>query len=279
MTNIPIEMINDLIIYLKKTGWLDTKNLSDRYYKVRELYEHRLILFKIILHTYPDLAWKSKRHYEDEMFNGDFIAGITTPIGNASYHFKLDRYDEFNIRELERAPKYDNYTPEEALARINTLPSFGEDYHCTNMDLLSTYKEYYTYNIDYSKEEEKIAIAINQLLLALKETEILKTIDITVGYHDFKELYKQRRELYKLICHAYSDLAWKTRFDINCQKTSNDTAIIGLNTPLGPMGFILNDEYYDSFKIKEIKTAPICKSEIYKGVTKKLSSIKIRNPR
>ena len=279
MENIPTEKINDLILFFKKNGWLDTKNLSDRYYKARELYEHRFVLFKIIAHTYPNLSWKSKRHFEDEMFDGNFIAGITTPLGNSSYHFDLERFDEFAIEELPRAPKYDGYSPDEALRRISSLPLLGTNYIDTEQDLLDGYNNYYNFILDYPKQYEKIANILNEFLLTLKEIEALKTVDITVGYHDFKDLYKQRRELYKLICHSYSNIAWKSRLDLHHKRPSEDTVLVGINTPLGPTGFILNEEHYDSFKIEEIKSAPISNDEIDKEVTKKLSSIKIRNPR
>jgi len=279
MANIPTEKINELILFLKKNGWLDTKNLSDRYYKVRELYEHRFILFKIIAHTYPNLSWKSKRHFEDEIFDNNFIAGITTPLGNASYHFDISRYDEFRVEELLRAPKYDGYTPDEALRRINSLPLLGDVYTNTHRNLLDSYNKYYSLMIDYPKQYEKIANILNELLLVLKEVDALKTVNITVGHHDFKELYKQRRELYKLICHTYYDLAWKTRLDSNNRKPSEDTVIIGLSTPLGPTGFILNEEHYNMFNVAEIECAPLSTNKIDKEVTKKLSSIRIRNPR
>ena len=55
------------------------------------------------------------------MFNGDFIAGINTPEGIATYHIKLKYWDLFDIPEIDRAPKYDNYTPDEVMSRILSL--------------------------------------------------------------------------------------------------------------------------------------------------------------
>lgn len=55
------------------------------------------------------------------MFNGDFIAGINTPKGIASYHIKLEYWDLFDISEIDRAPKYDNYSPEDVIKRILSL--------------------------------------------------------------------------------------------------------------------------------------------------------------
>lgn len=41
------------------------------------------------------------------MFEGDFIVGINTPQGIATFHIKLEYWDLFNIPEIENAPKYD----------------------------------------------------------------------------------------------------------------------------------------------------------------------------
>ena len=55
------------------------------------------------------------------MFNGDFIAGINTPEGIATYHFKLEFWDLFQIPEIEKAPRYDNYDNTTVLKRIYSL--------------------------------------------------------------------------------------------------------------------------------------------------------------
>lgn len=65
-----------------------------------------------------------KKHFDEEndpMFNGCFIVGINTPNGVATYHFKLEYWDEFPIKEIEHAPQYDGYSPEEALSRVKSL--------------------------------------------------------------------------------------------------------------------------------------------------------------
>lgn len=97
---------------------------SDGYHTFNELYHHRAILFSIICNKYPELAWKSKEHYDVDfpMFEGMFIVGIETPAGQATYHYDLDPYwDLFNVKELSRAPKYDGHTPSQALERLRTL--------------------------------------------------------------------------------------------------------------------------------------------------------------
>ena len=50
-------------------------------------------MFCTICNCFPNLFWKSRKHFDEEndpMFNGDFIAGINTPEGIATYHIKLE---------------------------------------------------------------------------------------------------------------------------------------------------------------------------------------------
>lgn len=104
-------------------------DLSDGYHTFNELYRHRAILFAVVCSQFPALAWKSKNHHDpdDKMYDGMFIVGIETPAGQATYHYDMDPYwDCFHVKELDRAPKYDGHTPDEAIERINTLKFFSK---------------------------------------------------------------------------------------------------------------------------------------------------------
>lgn len=118
-----IDEINKYILELKNSGE-QIKKISDGHHTFDELYEQRVILFSVICNFYPELSWKSKKHFDEEndpMFNGCFIVGINTPEGVATYHFKLKYWNEFDITELEYAPKYDGYTADKVLTRIKSL--------------------------------------------------------------------------------------------------------------------------------------------------------------
>jgi hypothetical protein len=94
-------------------------NLSDGYHTFNELYHHRAILFSVICNSMPEKAWKSKLHDTGDMFDGMFIVGIETPEGQATYHYDIVPYwDMFKVKELEKAPKWDGHTPQEAIERI-----------------------------------------------------------------------------------------------------------------------------------------------------------------
>lgn len=88
--------------------------LSDGYHTFNELYDHRAVLFSIICNQNKDLAWKSKKHDDGTMFDGYFIVGIKTPLGQYTYHYPIDAYwDMFDVKELENAPKWDRHQPKD----------------------------------------------------------------------------------------------------------------------------------------------------------------------
>ena len=99
---------------------------SDGYHTFNELYHHRAVLFSVICNMFPEKAWKSKLHDIGDMYDGMFIVGIETDQGQATYHYDIDPYwDMFNVRELERAPKWDGHTPSVAIERIGKMSVKG----------------------------------------------------------------------------------------------------------------------------------------------------------
>ena len=123
-TESKIAFINKAIVDLKETG-ASADDISDTYHTFGELYHHRMILFATICNCplWNQLAWKSKQHDDPSqpMYDGMFICGIETPAGQATYHYDLADWDNFHVKELERAPKYDGHTPDEAIKRIASL--------------------------------------------------------------------------------------------------------------------------------------------------------------
>lgn len=116
---IMINHINRDIQEMKKNG-RSAKEVSDGYHTFEELYYHRMKLFAVICNTYKDVAWKSWKHDTDDMFDGMFIVGITTPEGEYTYHYNAEFWDEFDVKELERAPEYDGHKPSD-IGRLDWL--------------------------------------------------------------------------------------------------------------------------------------------------------------
>ena len=113
-----LEEQNRLIV-TPETGIGD---LSDGFHTFNELYHHRAVLFSVICNSFKSLAWKSKKHNDGTMYNGMFIVGITTPEGDATYHYDIEPYwNMFDVKELDKAPEWDGHTPSEAIERISKL--------------------------------------------------------------------------------------------------------------------------------------------------------------
>ena len=49
------------------------------------------------------------------------MVGINTPLEVATYHFKMEYFDMFDVSELECAPKYDNYSADDVMLRLLSL--------------------------------------------------------------------------------------------------------------------------------------------------------------
>ena len=102
---------------------LDNKgDLSDGYHSYNELYKHRMILFSIICNQNQKVAWKSRLHHDGTMFDGYFIVGINTPQGQFTYHYQMEYWVLFDVKELDKAPEYDGHTPDD-IDRLYSLTS------------------------------------------------------------------------------------------------------------------------------------------------------------
>lgn len=120
-----IEEINAEIRELKESGQ-SVKGISDTNHTFGECYDDRNEYFMALCHAYPELSWKSKKHFDEKNdpisnFNGCFIAGINTPKGSITRHPKLEHWDEFDIKEIDNAPKYDGYTKDVEKERVRSL--------------------------------------------------------------------------------------------------------------------------------------------------------------
>lgn len=102
---------------------IDDWEMSDGSHTFKELYYHRMILFSIICNSYKDKAWKSKQHDDGSMFDGYFVVGVTTPKGNYTYHYEFYYWDMFDVKELEKAPKWDGHMPKDIDRLLSLLVS------------------------------------------------------------------------------------------------------------------------------------------------------------
>ena len=118
-------IINNRIKDLKERGLLETGLISDGYHTFDELYHHRMMLFLTIMKIHRDKSWKSKLHDDGTMYDNYFIVGINTPEGQYSYHYHMENWEHFkDIKELEKAPKYDGHQPKD-INRLLSLLEYG----------------------------------------------------------------------------------------------------------------------------------------------------------
>lgn len=110
--------INNLNSSIKQLS--SKSDISDGYHTFGELYHHRMVLFSIICNTYKDRAWKSKLHHDGTMYDNYFIVGVTTDEGDYTYHYHLDDWGRFDVKELEKAPVWDGHKPED-ITRLYSL--------------------------------------------------------------------------------------------------------------------------------------------------------------
>lgn len=114
-------MIDEKLFVRNIRAMTDNDNcgaVSDGDHTFSELYHHRAILTAAAFNAHPEMAWKSKQHYDGSMYDGYFICGVNTVCGQATYHYALEYWDFFKVPELDRAPEWDGHTSAVAAARL-----------------------------------------------------------------------------------------------------------------------------------------------------------------
>ena len=115
--NVLMELINE---HFKLVDKLRAGEISDGYHTFNELYHHRAVLFSVICNQNKDIAWKSKLHSDGTMYDEMFIVGINTPEGQYSYHYDINLWSLFDVKELDKAPEYDGHLPED-IERLKSI--------------------------------------------------------------------------------------------------------------------------------------------------------------
>lgn len=108
----------------------ETGQVSDGYHTFDELYDHRCLLFGMLLtmvshqDTLPmgrDFeAWKSLLHSDGSSFEGWFIAGITFRGQQISYHLPMVMFNDLqSVETVARAPEWDGHTSRDVVERLS----------------------------------------------------------------------------------------------------------------------------------------------------------------
>lgn len=120
------QIVNELILRLKEKDMINTDLISDGYHTFNNLYFQRCILFAFICNQNKDISWKSKKHSDGSMYDNYFIVGIETPEGNYTYHYHIDFWNYFKVKELDNAPEWDGHMEEDIVERLFSIESKGE---------------------------------------------------------------------------------------------------------------------------------------------------------
>lgn len=101
--------------------------VSDGHHTMREVYDHRYVIFMTLLRMlrdfeFPSQIWKSKLHSDGTMFDNSFICGIGETAGHQiTYHLPLKYWNELPIPERDNAPIWDGHTAADTLDRLRAL--------------------------------------------------------------------------------------------------------------------------------------------------------------
>lgn len=103
-----------------------TGDTSDGYHTFNELYEHRHALFLYAMKCNPSLSTISYTHHDGSSFDGWFIAHISLPTGDVSYHLPNRLWDKAvatGATVLLRGKEWDGHTTTDVIERFYNAPA------------------------------------------------------------------------------------------------------------------------------------------------------------
>ncbi len=100
---------------------------------IKSLQEQNAMLFCSVCNLYPHISWK----YNDNAIEGKFVAGIYTPLGQASCHLKNKYWDHLKVSEIDGTSYCDDLSEQEMAIRIFSL---GELVNNVEKEKTTSYK-------------------------------------------------------------------------------------------------------------------------------------------
>jgi len=101
----------------------DKSEISDGFHTFRELYEQRHAIFAALCIAHKEKAWRARYHAEGDKMDGWFVAGIDLPTGQVSFHMPDKYWDNFKLCQTIPKSKWDGYTTNDVVDRINDFTS------------------------------------------------------------------------------------------------------------------------------------------------------------
>lgn len=102
--------------------------VSDGYHTFGELYEHRCLLFALLVRTAASVIdgslvfakpWRSHAHDDGSRLEGWFVAGLTLATGPITYHLPERMWHLLDtVPTFDRAPAFDGHTSGDVVQRL-----------------------------------------------------------------------------------------------------------------------------------------------------------------
>lgn len=107
-----------------------------------------------------------------------------------------------------------------------------------------------------------------------KSKDLIKTKDISDGYHTFGDLYHHRAILFSVICNQNKARAWKSKLHDD-GTMFDEMFIVGIETSEGQYTYHYHIEpYWDMFNVKELDYAPKYDGHKPEDITRLFSLLK-----
>lgn len=113
--------------------------------------------------------------------------------------------------------------------------------------------------MEFENRMEEEEYFLNVTIKSYKDKGLVRTKNISDGYHTFGQLYHDRAVLFAVICNTYKDKAWKSKkhHDGTMFGADDEMFIVGVETPQGQYTYHYNLEpYWDMYDVMEIEHAP-----------------------
>lgn len=172
---------------------------------------------------------------------------------------EAQKYYDTLKQALQRLEAIDNSNPSEALECLEDMAKYRIEYSDYSMPIkdISEYKK------------------IKQALIKSQEQErLLKSGDLSDGYHTFNQLYYQRCILFASLVRLNKDKSWKSFKHSDgkyCFDRNGEWFIVGIDTPIGSYTYHYEKKYWDLFECQELECGKEWDGHTEEDVTRLLS--------
>lgn len=108
---LPLLQNNIIVRKYQKSRGVEFDDITDGAHTFNDLYHERMKLTSKLFNLFPEYAWKTFSHSDGSIWDGYFIVGVSIPeVGDYTYHYQTEFWDEFKVQVIDKAPEYDGHT-------------------------------------------------------------------------------------------------------------------------------------------------------------------------